>query len=397
MYDVALSFAGEQREFVERVADLLRARGVRVFYDRYEQVDLWGKNLYDHLADVYENQAKLVLIFASADYAAKAWTNHERQSAQARALHAKGEYVLPARFDDTEIPGIPGTVGYVDLRHTTAEQLVDLIVEKLARLERHAAQTETPTEPSTGHAAEPQQAVRRGEWCHSHERAALAGLAKAGRSDFYEVCASLVEGLTADRPSSLVDAVRKSAIHTFGWPIGVYLPSVQEARARINGAVYELSIDDSNRSSYDYWAASTTGDFYLLKTLSEDALGSREHLFFNTRIVRVAETVMFLKAYYAELGAPPESQVDLSVRHLGLRHRSLSAAGNRKHTLSKFRTTDEDEASTSVRFAVGSPDDELIALVKRLLEPLFMVYEFFEVPDEVYADLISRFRAGEVS
>ena len=32
-YDVALSFAGEQRAYVEHVADCLRARGVRVFYD----------------------------------------------------------------------------------------------------------------------------------------------------------------------------------------------------------------------------------------------------------------------------------------------------------------------------------------------------------------------------
>jgi hypothetical protein len=53
--------------------------------------------------------------------------------------------------------------------------------------------------------------------------------------------------------------------------------------------------------------------------------------------------------------------------------------------------------STSARFALGSPDDELPAVVKRLLEPLFMVYEFFEIPDEVYTDLIDRFRAGEVS
>lgn len=45
-YDVCLSFAGEDRRYVERVAQGLRKAGARVFYDRYEQVEMWGKDLY---------------------------------------------------------------------------------------------------------------------------------------------------------------------------------------------------------------------------------------------------------------------------------------------------------------------------------------------------------------
>jgi hypothetical protein len=44
-YDVCLSFAGENREYVEATAAELRKRGVRVFYDKYEQAELWGKDL----------------------------------------------------------------------------------------------------------------------------------------------------------------------------------------------------------------------------------------------------------------------------------------------------------------------------------------------------------------
>jgi hypothetical protein len=42
-YDVALSFAGEQRSFVQSLAYMLKAHGVRVFYDNDEQSNLWGK------------------------------------------------------------------------------------------------------------------------------------------------------------------------------------------------------------------------------------------------------------------------------------------------------------------------------------------------------------------
>jgi len=44
-WDVALSFAGAQRPYVEQVASALKARGVRCFYDADQQIELWGKYL----------------------------------------------------------------------------------------------------------------------------------------------------------------------------------------------------------------------------------------------------------------------------------------------------------------------------------------------------------------
>lgn len=130
-YDVALSFAGEQRAYVDDVAATLRHRGIRPFYDAYEKVNLWGKDLYEHLDYVYQRAARFCVVFASAEYAEKAWTNHERRSAQARAIQENQEYILPARFDDTEIPGIRGTVGYIDLTDVTPEELAGMIETKL--------------------------------------------------------------------------------------------------------------------------------------------------------------------------------------------------------------------------------------------------------------------------
>lgn len=129
-YDVALSFAGENRGYVERVATVLRDAGVHVFYDKFEEVDLWGRNLADHLAQIYAN-SRFVVMFVSKHYAAKVWPNHERQHAQARALKNQEDIILPARFDDTEIPGLPDTVAYVDLRALAADELAERIINKL--------------------------------------------------------------------------------------------------------------------------------------------------------------------------------------------------------------------------------------------------------------------------
>jgi hypothetical protein len=135
-YDVCLSFAGEQRRYVSEVADALRSNGVRVFYDEYEKVGLWGKDLYAHLSDVYKNRAEYCILFASREYRDKLWTNHERQSAQARAFQENKEYILPAVFDDVEIPGVLSTVGHVDLRFVTPSELAQLIQEKIGTAQR---------------------------------------------------------------------------------------------------------------------------------------------------------------------------------------------------------------------------------------------------------------------
>ncbi|GAA0977975.1 hypothetical protein GCM10009555_040100 [Acrocarpospora macrocephala] len=131
-FDVALSYAGEDRAYVQQIADRLQERNVRIFYDEYAQADLWGSDLYVLLDEVYRKRARFVMAFVSRHYVSKPWTQHERQSAQARALTEAGAYFLPVRLDDSELPGLRPTMAYVDARHTSIERLIDLIEQKLS-------------------------------------------------------------------------------------------------------------------------------------------------------------------------------------------------------------------------------------------------------------------------
>ena len=133
-WDVALSFAGAQRGYVRQVAQALKARGVRCFYDADEQVRLWGTHLAEELPLIYARESVAVVVFVSADYAGRDWTRLERRAAFSRAVIEAGVYVLPARFDDSELPGLLPDVVAVDLRRYTPGQFADLIVEKLADL-----------------------------------------------------------------------------------------------------------------------------------------------------------------------------------------------------------------------------------------------------------------------
>ena len=130
-YDVALSFAGEDREYVAQVAEHLANFAVTVFYDEYETAELWGEDLAVRLGNVYSRDSHFVVMFASRHYAEKAWPNHERQHALARQLEGQTGRILPVRIDDSDIPGVPSTVGYLDARVVSPDKLAELIRQKV--------------------------------------------------------------------------------------------------------------------------------------------------------------------------------------------------------------------------------------------------------------------------
>ena len=130
-YDVVFSFAGEDRKYVKQVADYLRTKDVKVFYDEYEQAHLWGKDLVEHFELVYRRSGKYCVMFISKNYIKKMWTKPERRAALARALKEQEEYILPARFDDAEVPGISPTVHYIDLADKSPAKFGRVILEKL--------------------------------------------------------------------------------------------------------------------------------------------------------------------------------------------------------------------------------------------------------------------------
>jgi hypothetical protein len=133
-FEVVLSFAGEERPFVQQAATYLKSHGVKCFYDEDEAVDMWGKDLTEHLDAVYAGNAKYCVMFISENYARKMWTTHERRSALAKAVKQTGEYILPVRFDGTPLAGIRHTIAYIDAVGKTPDEIAKLIIAKLTLL-----------------------------------------------------------------------------------------------------------------------------------------------------------------------------------------------------------------------------------------------------------------------
>ena len=128
-FDVALTYASEQREYVGEVALILKRKGIKVFYDRFEEARLWGRDLVERFQEVYYVESRWCMMFISKDYVRKAWPSQERQFALDRQVREHGEYILPVRFNDTPVPGLSTSIHFADGVKNTPTQLVELFLQ----------------------------------------------------------------------------------------------------------------------------------------------------------------------------------------------------------------------------------------------------------------------------
>ena len=143
-YQVALSFAGEHRVYVEEVARHLQSRSIDVFYDGFEQVGLWGQSGAEAFHEAFAQESAYVVMFISEAYVSKAWPIHEKRSALSRMIEKWDKYILPVRFDDTPVPGLPTDVTTAPelLRRSTSRRHPQLVIHPLF------PPTPLPTHPS---------------------------------------------------------------------------------------------------------------------------------------------------------------------------------------------------------------------------------------------------------
>jgi hypothetical protein len=231
------------------------------------------------------------------------------------------------------------------------------------------------------------------EWISRHQTKAVAELLETGKSGFMEVQVSLPDSELDVDQAQLFGAAEKAQIHTFGWPIGVVL-NRDEYRPRpvADGIVAEVLSE--SRATLDYWAIRGDGDFYLLKSLFEDDR-SKERIFFNTRIVRITETLLYFTRLYSNLGVSPASRIVIGIKHGGLRERILSRAGPGL-MLDRYKSK-EDEVYTEVETTLDRIKSNLVEVVEEFTQPLFVIFDFFKLDRKRLEEIVRNFEKGVIT
>lgn len=229
------------------------------------------------------------------------------------------------------------------------------------------------------------------KWISEHQKRAFDRLQKVGYSGFMEICMTLRDHKINIAQNDLLRIAEKAQIHTFGSPLGMVLRSEEtRPRPKTDGIVAEI-LDDY---SLNYWTLRKDGTFYLLKSLFEDERRPG-HVFFDTRIVRITEALFYSARLYFGFNVAPNSHILIRIRHGGLKDRFLRATSWWGHPPERRST--EDEVYTEVDVTLQEIESDLVDLVRRFTEPLFVVFDFYEVEREELEDIVNDFVAGRIT
>jgi len=67
-FDLAFSFAGEHRDYVEQTKNACERLGLKVFYDRDKNNEWWGKNFIAEQRRIYGALTRYFVPFISTEY-----------------------------------------------------------------------------------------------------------------------------------------------------------------------------------------------------------------------------------------------------------------------------------------------------------------------------------------
>lgn len=140
-FAVGLSFPGEARATVEKVAEELERRigPDSYFYDNNYVSQLARPSLDTLLQDIYRRRSKLIVVFLSSDYQRKEWCGLEFRAIREIIMERDNRRIMFMRTDDGPVEGVFKTDGYVDARRFPPAEIARFICERVALLGDTAA------------------------------------------------------------------------------------------------------------------------------------------------------------------------------------------------------------------------------------------------------------------
>jgi TIR domain len=401
----------DHKAWVLQLASDLRAHGIDVTLDQFDLKPGQDVTLFMQRGI---SEADRVLLVCSENYVKKADEGHggvgyERLIVTSEVVQSIDtiKFVPVVRNNDARkvTPSLLGPRFYLDFR--TDRNYKNKLEELVREVHGTPAQPKPPlgSNPFSGvpiNARSGQGSSARdhgfldNDWFMQECTKGTQGISKIQLTGHMELRFGLFNPISKSQ-IELLNAVKHSEIRTFGWPIGITLENRNEYRPRPygDGVRAEVSISDgsSGRQSYDYWALRSDGDFFLLQSLFEDSRREKE-IFFDTRILRVTESLMFAERLYIKLGAPPETRIAFKIAHRGLEGRMLSCASPNRSVFP--RKTSENSSSSEFIGVLGNLRASRVDDVRKILEPMFMLFDFMTFTDEVYEDLVRGFEEGRI-
>jgi len=146
-FRIALSFPGEHRSRIERIAETLASHlgHEQVLYDKWHSADFNRPNLDIYLARLYHEESDLIAVFLCKEYNVKTWCGLEWRACRDLLKHRQDNQLMFFRLDDADIPGLYSIDGYQDMHKMTNSEVVSSILIRLGQVSDTSSPEEGPS------------------------------------------------------------------------------------------------------------------------------------------------------------------------------------------------------------------------------------------------------------
>lgn len=188
-----------------------------------------------------------------------------------------------------------------------------------------------------------------------------------------------------------------------GWPVWLDSRSFREKLDRpyvVDKAWEAFIVDhpsDWGIGHVDFMRLEPAGRFYLWRALQDDLAvdpiypASGTMLDFGLPIIRTAEALAVGLAFAKALTADPISaRLAFAFRWSGLSGRELSSWAQPGRHISPGRIAAQDQVVSIVEMSADTPASSLSEYVGKIVQPLFEIFEGFELSQNVIDDLVQR-------
>lgn len=132
-WDVAISFAGENRELARTIAENLEILDLSVFFDESYEANMLGKALSATFEKIFVKDSRTIICLLDVHHKNKIWPTFERQCFQPRV--GEGE-VIPIFLDATNFPEVASEIFGIRFQWDSTkaewkEKVIDSIVLKI--------------------------------------------------------------------------------------------------------------------------------------------------------------------------------------------------------------------------------------------------------------------------
>ncbi len=143
IFDVAFSFPGEIRDYIEPIVEELENTIGRnsYFYDKNYKAQLARPSLDILLQSIYKDRTKLIVVFLCKKYQEKKWCGIEFNAIR-QIIHKKEhDRIMYVKMDDGVVDGVLNTDGYIDGRTHNPKEIAKFIKTRIDSLKQNNTAT----------------------------------------------------------------------------------------------------------------------------------------------------------------------------------------------------------------------------------------------------------------